>query len=299
MTSGQPASARSGTEDGTRVGALVVTLDGSPFAEHALPVAAQIAARLGTELHLLSVVPHAGDETDRTDDLDALAASHGVVRTAVVVDPDAALAINRYVADVTGAVVCMASHGRGRSAAVIGSVTNDVLARSHAPVLVVGPAAQADGAEGNDSGASGVLACLDETPGSIAVLEAARRWARLLGEPIVAVTVAEPVPEPLIGHEAQRRFGPGDPEAALASAVTASDGGSDAVEYEVLWDPISPADGIDARLRERPASLVVIGSRARHRITRLALGSVSADVVRASRAPVLVVPHADAQGGSR
>src|ERR671910_2396216 len=38
------------------VGHIVVPLDGSPFAERALPVAASVAAGLGADIHLVEVV---------------------------------------------------------------------------------------------------------------------------------------------------------------------------------------------------------------------------------------------------
>jgi nucleotide-binding universal stress UspA family protein len=69
MADRQRVSASSGQHDETRVGALVVPLDGSAFAEHALPVAARIAARLGADLHILSVVADGADEPVRSKDL--------------------------------------------------------------------------------------------------------------------------------------------------------------------------------------------------------------------------------------
>ena len=59
----------------------------------------------------------------------------------------AAVTVDAYVADtmleeadVDGAVVCMAGHGRGGlGAALLGSITEEVLRKSRRPVLVVGP----------------------------------------------------------------------------------------------------------------------------------------------------------------
>jgi nucleotide-binding universal stress UspA family protein len=61
--------------------------------------------------------------------------------------------------------------------------------------------------------------------------------------------------------------------------------------------PDHPADGIRTYLDQHPATLVVLGSRARTGLARLAFGSVAAGIVHTSPAPVLVVPWVDAISG--
>jgi hypothetical protein len=77
----------------------------------------------------------------------------------VVVDLDPAGAIHEALR-LHLAVACLASHGRGRSAAVIGSVATEVVARGHDPVVVVGPMVEPH------RGRHGVVACLDASPAS-------------------------------------------------------------------------------------------------------------------------------------
>ena len=275
--------------------AVVLPLDGSEFAERVLPVAARLARALDADIHLFSAVTHPEDVGPREADLDVLAARYGRVRSSVVVDADPAGAIRGFVGALDDAVLCMPSHGRGRSAGVVGSVTSEVIARSPDPLIIVGPRID-DLAPGLAEGVSGsgVVVCIDEKPVSASVLPVALRWAGLLREPTVLVTVAEPVPSPITGVPTHRHFGPqGDVEAYLVSLLAAADPRDIDVTTHVIWDPISPADGLRSYLRERPASLVVVGSRGRQGLARIVFGSVASGIVRTSPSPVLVAPWSD------
>ena len=298
MSDGPRVSPDLATEDieiPLTIQAIVLPLDGSEFAERALPVAARLARTLDADVHLFSAVSHPEDVGQREADLDALAARYGRVRSSVVVDADPAGAIRGFVGGLDDAVLCMPSHGRGRSAGVVGSVTSEVIARSQDPLIIVGPRID-DLAPGLGEGVSGsgVVACIDENPVSASVLPVALRWARLLREPTVLVTVAEPVPSPITGVPTHRNFGPqGDVEEYLVSLLAAADPRDVDVTTHVIWDPISPADGLRGYLRERPASLVVVGSRARQGLARVVFGSVATGIVRTSPSPVLVAPWSD------
>jgi nucleotide-binding universal stress UspA family protein len=67
------------------------------------------------------------------------------------------------------------------------------------------------------------------------------------------------------------------------------------VEALALYDPISPASGLEVYLRDNPATLVIVASHARTGPTRLVFGSEAAAIVRRSPSPVLVVPRPDAR----
>jgi nucleotide-binding universal stress UspA family protein len=289
---GRADPADTGAAEVPTVQVFVVPLDGSEFAERAVPVAARLARTVGAELHLLGVVDQEEEVAQREADLDAAAGTYDRVQRSVVVDADPAGAIHRHVEELGHAVICMASHGRGRSAGVVGSVANEVIARSRESFVIVGPRID-DVAPWVPEGSarSAVVACVDETPASTSVPQAARAWAALLSEPMIVVTVAEPVPPSVAGVPDHRRFGPdGDVEAFLSSVTDALGAASTGVTTHVVWDPISPAEGMRAYLREHPAALVVVGSRARHGLARVVFGSVAAGIVHASPSPVLVVP---------
>jgi nucleotide-binding universal stress UspA family protein len=142
-----------------------------------------------------------------------------------------------------------------------------------------------------DAHPTSVVSCVDDTPASALLVREGVDFARLFDEPLMVVTAAEPVPEP-IGHAvARRRFGPDGDAAAFLDSVVAPFRSAGAVGTQVLWDPISAADGVCSSLRDSPAYLVVVGTHARRGVARLVLGSVAADIVRDSPSPVLAVPR--------
>ncbi len=63
---------------------------------------------------------------------------------------------------------------------------------------------------------------------------------------------------------------------------------------EVVYDPISPADGVRRYLDEHPAGLVAVTTHARTGLRRVLLGADAANIVHASTAPNLVIALAEA-----
>jgi nucleotide-binding universal stress UspA family protein len=284
----------------TRIDTLLVPLDGSELSEVAVPVAVRLAGRLEASVHLFGVVAGA----DEVDDRDAALAAveediEGVkVERSVVVDLDVAGAIHEAHRRLGAATICMASHGRGRSAALVGSVATDVVRRGHDPLIVVGPFAD----ERRWRRLSrGVVACVAETATpSSRELAAALEWSDLLGEAMTVITVAEPVPEPIRPVPVRRLFGPdGDVEAFLTSLVeplrqsvspSSAPSAAAAISTQPVFDPISPVQGVVDWVDWHMPSLVVVGSRARSGLARLVFGSASAGIIHRSPAPALVVP---------
>jgi hypothetical protein len=132
----------------------------------------------------------------------------------------------------------MATHGRGRSVALVGSVANEVVARGHDPLILAGPLV------GDRPLGADVVTCVDETPASAALVPIGLAWARRLREPLTVLTVAEPVPPPLDDRPERRRFGPdGDVEAFLEAMVAPVRSEADDVPLRTVpvYDPISPA----------------------------------------------------------
>lgn len=270
------------------MGTILVPLDGSKFSEIALPVAVAFADRLGAEIHLLSAVATEDERATRERDLATIDLPGRRVYRSAVVDLDPAGAIHEALRRLGNAVVCMASHGRSRSAALVGSVATDVVGRGHDPLIVVGPFIS------GDLKGEGVLLCVDETPGSAALLPIALQWSGLLGETLTVVTVAEPVPPPVREGHLHRRFGPdGDADAFLDSLVAPLRAEGHDVGTLVVYDPVSPREGIHSYLDEHPVGLVVVGSHARRGLARFAFGSVAASIVHHSSSPVLVAPRPD------
>lgn len=272
---------------------ILVPLDGSKLSELALPVASRLAGRLHAEIRVLSVVAR----RDRLAERDAALAEvestlQGCsVSRSVVVARDPAAAISEALWDLPRSTAVMTSRGRGRSAAVVGSVANHVLARVREPIVVVGPLV--DWRLSTD----GVLACIDGKRPPTDVLPGAARWARLLRERLIVLTVAEPVPPETHVGPVRRTNGPdGDVESYLDRVVRPLRTGEIEIELHPEYNEFGVVAGIRGHLAIRPASLVALGTRLRTGVPRLVFGSLAAEVVRSSPSPLLVVPR---PGGPR
>lgn len=267
---------------------ILVATDGSFFARRGILAASVLAPRLGADIRLFSAVSKDDDVEEREQLLSTL----GFPAT-VVVDLDPPSALHQEVHRLGQAVACMASHGHGRSAALVGSVATDVVVRGHDPVILTGPMVE------TAPHGRGIVVPVDDDPATTHVLPIARQWARRLAEPLIIVSVAEPAPPPVRGGLVRRAFGPdGDVQAFLDGLVAAANIDDVEVETVPIYDPISPAVGLEAWMRIHPAPLIVTGSHARTGLERLELGSVAAGIVRHCPAPVLVIPLADLGGGT-
>lgn len=289
MTGSEPARvSASEPQVPERVDALLVPLDGSDFSRVAVPIAARLAARLGAEIHLLTAVESVDQVEQQDRELAHIEIPGHIVHRTVLVDRDSAGAIHETLRKLDNAVACMATHGRARSAAVLGSVAVDVVARCRDPLVLVCPYMEPP------RHCDGVVACVDDSPASAQLVGVAIRWAELLGETCTVLTVAEEVPEPVDGGLARRRFGPdGDAEGFLAALVEPFLASGHALHAVVRYDPVSVWGGLYRYLLDHPATLVVANTRSWTGLRRLVLGSVAATIVRHSPSPVLVVPRVD------
>ncbi len=219
----------------------------------------------------------AGSEEGRGDHLARLASRHGngaTVDTMVVDRESAVLAITE--ACPPGTLVCMASHGRGRSQAMLGSVAEAVLRTVQQPVLMVGPEAGA----GRSLEEGRLVVCLDGSDDAARALDPARRWSVLLDLPLWLVTVA-PAGAPLDRSQRQDVL-----ESGELAAVAERSGGVEG--WEVLHDD-DPARAL-AHLAAADVALLVMTTHGRTGWQRLALGSVASAAIRVAPVPVLMVP---------
>jgi nucleotide-binding universal stress UspA family protein len=269
---------------------LVVPIDGSELSKTAVPVAVRLARMLSAEVCLFTTVPTEDDVAEREHDLAGILVA-GRVQRLVVVNLDPAGAIHEAVRRLPGAMACMASHGRGRSAALIGSVATEVMARGHDPLILTGRFIGDYAPWLDDARPAGVVTGVEENPAVDTTLASGVRWAELLHDRLLIVSIAEPVPPALTSGEVHRRFGPdGDVDLFLRVLATRVRKRYDAVETRALYDPVSVAEGMRTYLREHPAQLLVVSSHARTGLQRAVFGSDAADIVRMSPSPVLVVP---------
>jgi nucleotide-binding universal stress UspA family protein len=271
-----------------RIEVVVVATDGSFFSRRGVLAGEVLAERFGAEVELLSTVASEDETAVREEALAELESWVPSAKCKVVVDRDPAGEIHEELRRLGNALACMASHGRGRSAALIGSVATDVIVRGHDPVVLAGPLVE------RTPGGRGVVACVNDDPASATVIPVALRYAELLNEPPIVLTVAEPAPPPVRADRPIRRaFGPdGDVEVFLADVVRPFRAQGADMETAAVYDPISPAAGVETYLRDHQAFLLVVASHARGGLARIALGSTAAAIVRHSPSPVLVIPLA-------
>ena len=277
---------------------VLVPLDGSKFAAAALQTARALATKFGAELHTVSVAEH-DDEVDvlRGDATAALGADAVAEQVHVVVSAEPAAAIAGAAAELDATLICMSTRGRGRIAgAVVGSVARSVLQAAPEPIVAVGPFANRPGPFGSTApvplSVRRMVACVDGTPSSESLLPVAGRWADALGMSLTILTVAEPTPPPVRPDAPwHRRHGPEEDGDAYAARLGErwKDVAAD-VSTEVVYDPISPADGLRTYLDQHPAGLVAVTTHARTGLRRVLLGADAANIVHASTAPTLVVP---------
>ena len=266
------------------VGRIVVPVDGSPFAERALPVAAWAAHALGAEIHLIEVVSGARDTASAVRYLDGLARRHAASSWDVARGDNVG---NTIVAATRGerpGLACLATHGRERRATVLGSTASAVLDRATDSVMLVGPQARPPRA-----GDAPVVVAVDGAATDHALVDIARGWATRLGNRLVIATVAEPVPPSFReGRPLHRARGPADPEGYVADLAARAADASCTIDSRVAYDPISVRDGL-VRLVDRTAALLVVGSHRRTRPLRALFGSHTPRIVHDIEVPALVV----------
>lgn len=256
------------------VRSFVVPLDGSEFAERAVPVAAALARRIGGELVLITAARGGPDQPQPY--LDKVAGTvHGVpVDPLVVHDRDAVGAIRLMAAEDDGRVVCMTSHGRGGLRwAMLGSVAEEVVRTASGPVLIVGRHCAPDWRPAGGH----LLLCVDGTERSAGVAADIWPWADLLGLDLEAAIVIHP-----LDVESSER-----PDALVTPIATRLRRGDETPRIAVLRSSFT-AGALADHAAALPATLVAMASHGRTGFARLALGSVTTGVVSLARCPVLV-----------
>jgi nucleotide-binding universal stress UspA family protein len=258
----------------TTIDRLVVPLDGCAETLPALRVAESLGRRI--DIPVTAVVVTAPEMGRYEDDVwlkehatSDLVAMHHVVE----LSDDVVGSILGAAAD-DGSFLCMASHGRtGAGAALLGSVSADVVATSLKEVLLVGPHCQVP------QRFQTVLVCVDgDTPDS--VIEAGGRWATWLEATPLVVTV----------EEAQRYFLASTPgRARMEDAEDRLRRLGLEPRTSVLCDS-DRAGGLLHRAALEGAALVVAGTHQRRGIDRILLGSVSRGLVHRGELPVALVP---------
>jgi len=281
---------------------ILVPLDESDLAESALPWAAELARVLGFSLHLAAVYDYdeegwrkAGIDTSGGPSTIA-SALEGYLEKAAARPPFAGIAhtsevrmgnvaeqLNDLAMQNDTRFIVLASQGEGGLARFRRGSVADALVRDGAtPVLIV---------RGDRNAAiRRILVTLDGSDISEVALAPAREIADAAGAEVHLMRVINPVvdsgwtgvgPAPDMGLITEQLT-----ESAIAYLQGKARAGERA---DVLFG--RPLDAILQYAEEHDCDIIVMGSHGRGGIIRLALGSTTDAVMRASDRPVLVIPH--------
>ncbi len=256
---------------------VIVPLDGSHFAESALPTASWLARKLRADLRLVTTT-FVADADGMERYLAEKAAASGIegAQGEIVRPHFPGSGISEYAAGHQDAVLCMTTHGHsGVADILLGGVADEVVRSAAGPVVLVGPHA----AKGEPVGQR-IIACVDGSAPSQAILPTVSTWADHLLLPIDLVTVAE--------HD-----GSAWDQAAAHAELTALAAGlrADGRSVNVTVIPADEgkvADRLLAHAERYSGALIAIATHGRGGLLSNALGSVVTHVVRHSTRPVLV-----------
>lgn len=269
---------------------VVVPLDGSEFAARALPHAVDAVDAFGARLVLVDSRVDGGDIEEARGYLRSVAVEHGhrEAECIVVTDRTAAPAVASVAGEDRGALVVMASHGRGAVRhLVLGSVAEQLLAQHAGPVLVIGP--RADRGRMSRAPQGPVLLGIDEHETDDARIETAAVWAVTRHAPIEMVSVVNPV----------RIHNPVPAEhARVADRIATLAGPTTVTVTSHFIENHDRANELAVRADAIGAGLIVIGTHSPGGVERLVAGNVAMRVVHLAGCPVLIVApvrsHVDA-----
>lgn len=258
---------------------LIVPVDGSHDSWRALDVAVPLALRCDASIDVCEVVLSPQDQAAAERRVSAALADRAV--DGVEMTPHVELARDTVPATLAAvverhpeAIVVMASHGRGRSAAVLGSVTGELLEREFGPVLVVGPHVESFAVDGP------IIATVDGSDLSEQALPLAAAWAIELGVSPWIVEVNDP------GQISDEHLIEASYPARLARHLTSLS--KHTTEFEVLHDA-HPHEAVAEFAERLGASMIVATTHGFAGLRRLRVGSTAAAFVRHARCPVMLL----------
>lgn len=290
---------------------LIVPLDGSTFAETALPVALDVAEKAGGTVELLTVrepltamayqewvTPEDGWEDRYLEEVaERLGAETGVELTGTVLVGRISDALVEHAARKKADALVMATHGRGPlSRSWLGSVADGVIRKVTTPVLLVRPGDEGEEPSVGRTDFSRILIPLDGSELGEGVLEPALGLGRPYGARYTLLRVVHfptgPT-SPYLPDAATLNRQVVDEAKARAQSYLGSvasrlhDAGLD-VEIRVTVEP-QPAAGIVRLAKEGEFGLLAMATHGRGGVSRALLGSVADKVIRGSHVPTLVV----------
>lgn len=293
---------------------ILVPVDGSVFAEAAIPMALALARATRARVRLAMVnepvdLPpgvwadaflenHARYLETLEEDVRARAGPDAEVSTTLL-EGRVAEALSGEVGSLPADLVVMSTHGHGGLTRLwLGSVADAMLRQCPAPVLLIRPEEEEEEEDGVAVGPaeiSHIVVPLDGSAFAEQELGLALDLAERFG---ASLTLLRTVSHPVLSSsylpdttEENRAFLKQAEEEArdyldLVRSRCGERAASAALEVRV---GARPAAGVLDFVAERGADLVIMASRARGGISRAVLGSTTDKVLRGSRTPILVI----------
>ncbi|HEY54219.1 MAG TPA: universal stress protein [Caldilineae bacterium] len=276
---------------------VLLPLDGSAFAEQALPVAQSLAQTFGARLTLMSVEPAEpprsllplqprrpqsmrGGTLEREEylgQIEALLYNSGLQVNTNVTSGHIADEIVNLASDGRMDVIVMSTSGRsGLERFLIGSVANEVIQFATRPILLVRPT---DIWRSRSSQFKRLLVSLDGSVEAEEVLPYARTIAQRYRSTILLLSV----PETVESEEEQTQLRHYLDEVAISLQATG-------LSAESMVTGSGPARTIVSVSETEAADLIMMATHGRSRMGRMMVGSVADRVVRQTTAPVFLVP---------
>lgn len=271
---------------------IVAALDGSEVSERVLAAIEPLIRRPVTELSIVRVVPK-GERT--ADDEDSVAQNYlraleeryrvrGIrAWVQVLSGEDPAAEVASFAARTGASLLCVGTHGRtGLARVALGSVAERIARAAVTPLLFVNPLVPDAPLD-----LGRIVIALDGSDRSDASCSLAAQLAKGFGSELILVHVESLTaltPLVLVARE----------QAATARTFERARALLEGARVRTVSRVGSPTEEILAAIAETGPGLVLMTTRGRTGLPRLAFGSVTEGVLRRSPVPVLVTRTTDA-----
>lgn len=265
---------------------IVVPIDGSDTSWRGLGPAWTLARQCDAPLEVVQVILPVIDNAEliertmRDHAREELRDEVPVTVTLLQMEGTTASTIAAHADEVPGTMIVMSSAGRGRSAALVGSVLEDLLHETFGPVVVVGPQSWTK----RDDFSGQLVIPVDGSATSETALALGAAWGIALHATPWVVAVADPH-GPWAGDVLESSY-----PSRLARRLKKQT--HERVEFEILHGD-HPARTITTFADDTGAAFIVASTHGRSGFARIRLGSVAMDIVRHAPCPVVLQrpPH--------
>lgn len=296
---------------------ILVPLDGSHFAEWALPAAVSLANRLPADLELVIVYdeePTVGGWPLDAEGVEEWSVAYirgladelrkrtdRTIETTVLGGRHVAKTLERHLSTVADDLVVMTTHGRGAfGRAWLGSTADHIVRHGSTAVLLIRPDIENPASLDQAVTFSSILLPVDGSE----LAEKAVPWARRLGHAYDAsYTLLRAVPpvmdlqSPYLPHTIEEtREVLEEGRKAAEKYLDELAGRLEKQKMTVTTElevPVRPATAILHYADRNPIDLIALATHGRGGLKRALLGSVADKVVRGAHVPVLLVRAAD------